>query len=74
MLVDELTAAFGLGGRPRLAGDPAKRARKAVTMRIRAAIASVEDGDPVLAQHLRNAIRTGRYCSYQPEDSLRWQT
>ena len=38
MLADQLAGALGLGGRPRIAGDPADRARKAVTMRIRAAI------------------------------------
>jgi len=42
-------------------------------MRIRAAIGAIEGQDPVLAQHLRNAVRTGRYCSYQPEGGRRWQ-
>ena len=41
MLASELAAAFGLGGRARMAGDPAERARKAVTMRIRAAIRAI---------------------------------
>ena len=74
MLVDELAAAVGLGGRARIAGDPADRARKAITMRIRATIRSIARHDPVLARHLTNAVRTGRLCSYQPDVLVRWQT
>jgi AAA ATPase domain len=74
MLAAELAGALGLGGRARFAGDPAERARKAVTMRIRAAIGAVAEQDDALARHLRNAIRTGRLCSYQPEETVSWQT
>ena len=73
MLAAELAGALGLGGRARFAGDPGERARKAVTMRIRAAISAVAEQDDALARHLRNAIRTGRLCSYQPEETVRWQ-
>jgi hypothetical protein len=74
MLATELAGALGLGGRARFAGDPAERARKAVTMRIRAAISAVAEQDDALARHLRNAVRTGRLCSYQPEEPVSWQT
>jgi hypothetical protein len=74
MLVDELAAAVGLGGRARIAGDPAERARKAVTMRIRAAIRTIEEQDAALARHLTNAVRTGRLCSYEPDVPVHWQT
>jgi AAA ATPase domain len=74
MLAAELAAALGLGGRDRFAGDPAERARKAVTMRIRAAISAVAEQDDALARHLRNAVRTGRVCSYQPEEAVSWVT
>ena len=74
MLAAELAGALGLGGRARFAGDPAERARKAVTMRIRAAISAVAAQDDALARHLGNAIRTGRLCSYQPEETVSWQT
>jgi len=73
MLAGELAAALGLGGRTRFAGDPAERARKAVTMRIRAAIDAIAGQDDALARHLRNAIRTGRLCSYQPEEIVSWR-
>ena len=74
MLADELAGALGLGGRARFAADPAERARKAVTMRIRAAIKAIAAQDDVLARHLSNTIRTGRLCSYQPEEAVRWRT
>jgi hypothetical protein len=74
MLVTELAGAVGLGGRSRIAGDPADRARKAVTMRIRAAIRTIDGHDPDLARHLSHAVRTGRLCSYEPESPVHWQT
>ena len=70
----ELAGALGLGGRPRQAGDPVDRARKAVTMRIRAALHAIESADPALARHLRNAVRTGRSCTYRPDGDVIWQT
>jgi hypothetical protein len=73
MLADELAGALGLGGRVRIAGDPAERARKAVTMRIRAAVKTIGRQDEALARHLANAVRTGRLCSYEPEPGVRWQ-
>jgi hypothetical protein len=74
MLVDELAGAVGLGGRPRIAGDPADRARKAVTMRVRAAITTIARQDEALGRHLRVTIRTGRLCSYQPEEPVSWRS
>jgi hypothetical protein len=74
MLVSELAAAVGLGGRARIGGDPADRARKAVTMRIRAAIRTIGGLDPALGRHLTNAVQTGRLCSYQPETPVHWKT
>jgi hypothetical protein len=73
MIADELAGALGLGGRARRTGDPVERARKAVTMRIRSAIAGIEAQDEALARHLRNAVHTGRVCSYEPEPPVTWQ-
>ncbi len=72
-LVDALTEAYGLGGRPRRAGEGAERARTTVTSRIRDAIARVSEADPALGRHLDNAIRTGRMCSYRPEMPVEWE-
>ncbi|HEY1821601.1 MAG TPA: AAA family ATPase [Trebonia sp.] len=73
MLLDQLAAATGLHGRVKTAGDPADRARKAVTMRIRAAVKSIGRHDGALARHLLNAVRTGRYCAYEPDVPVTWQ-
>ncbi|HEX6583620.1 MAG TPA: NB-ARC domain-containing protein [Thermoleophilaceae bacterium] len=70
---DALSSAYGLGGRARRAGDPAERARSAVTWRIRSAISRVDAVHPALGRHLRNSIRTGTYCSYTPEQPVNWQ-
>jgi hypothetical protein len=74
MLADELAGALGLAGRPRVTGDPADRARKAVTMRIRAAIAALAEQDESLGRHLDRSVRTGRLCSYEPETPVEWTT
>jgi len=65
-LVQELTAATGLAGRPRRLGSDAERARLNVTRAIRTAIARVGKGAPEAGSHLNAAIRTGMHCSYQP--------
>jgi hypothetical protein len=72
-LLRELSAALGLGGRPRRLGDDADRARKAVTMRLREAIARLDGPLPGLAEHLRTAVRTGRECCYAPDGPVSWR-
>ena len=72
-LVEQLSGAFGLGGRARTAGSSAERARSAVTARIRAAIRKLGRPAPrARARHLANAVRTGTWCSYQPETDVHW--
>jgi tetratricopeptide (TPR) repeat protein len=71
-IAHELASAYGLGGRARKAGDPAERARTTVTRRIRDAIARIEDVHPTLGRHLRIAIKTGTFCSYEPERPVGW--
>jgi predicted ATPase len=73
-LTEAVAAAFGLGGRPRKAGDPAERARSTVTARIRSAVAKVEEAHPALGRHLQNSVRTGTFCSYRPERPGGWET
>ena len=71
-LVEQLTAAYGIGGRARRSNDPAERVRSTVTKRIRGAISRIDDGHPALALHLTNSVRTGRYCAYTPEHPVVW--
>ncbi|MGK2948963.1 MAG: ATP-binding protein [Acidimicrobiales bacterium] len=71
-LVEQLSEAFGLGGRARATGSSAERARTAVTYRVRAAIKKVGELHPDLGRHLANSVRTGTWCSYQPETDTGW--
>ena len=72
-LVDQLTAALGLGGRDRTTGASAERARSAVTQRIRGSIRKLEAVHPALGRHLRASVRTGQFCSYRPERPTTWE-
>ena len=71
-LVEQLSEAFGLGGRVRTTGSAAERARSTVTARIRAAIRGVAEVHPELGRHLDNAVRTGTWCAYRPESESAW--
>jgi hypothetical protein len=73
-LVEQLSAAYGLGGRPRRAGSPAERARSTVTARIRTALDRISQTHPELGRHLRASIHTGTLCVYEPETEQHWAT
>ncbi len=53
-------------------GDVFERARRAVTTRIRISLDHVEQAAPAIGGHLRTAIRTGTFCSYEPVELVRW--
>lgn len=74
-LVQELSRAVGLGGRSRLAGSDAERARTTVTRSIRYALARIAEHHRPLADHLEHAVHTGTYCRYDPDPEARitWQ-
>lgn len=72
-LVDQLSSAFGLGGRSRATGSSAERARTAATYRIRAAIKAVGEQHPTLQRHLASSVKTGTWCSYRPEHARQWR-
>ncbi len=76
-LLAELRRVTGLGGRIRSnPNDPAERARKAVSGRIRDAIGRLAEITPGLAAHLDRSIRTGLRCSYSPlshEKQMQWK-
>ncbi|HSJ91623.1 MAG TPA: AAA family ATPase [Ilumatobacter sp.] len=71
-LVEQLSQAFGLGGRQRASGGAGERARAAVTHRIRSAVRRIAAVDPALGQHLLNAVKTGSWCCYQPDTDIEW--
>jgi hypothetical protein len=77
IIVGELSAAFGLGGRARKEGSVAERARQSVTKAIRDVLRRIREEDDALGEHLARAVRTGLYCSYDPDPAVAppaWRT
>jgi hypothetical protein len=75
-LIAELRSAVGLGGRNRSTGGGAERARTAVARAVRYALTRLAEHHPMAATHLEQRVRTGTYCSYQPDPMapIEWQT
>jgi len=71
-LLNELRVSTGLAGRSRRLGDPAERARKAVSARMHDAFVRVEQQHPELGRHLRASVLIGRSCRYQPATAVHW--
>src|SRR5262245_52915616 len=66
----ELKNAFGVSGRSRKSGSAAEQARVNVTKNIGRALDQIEAKHESLAPLLRSTIRTGIFCSYQPDPSF----
>src|SRR4029077_6078385 len=66
-LTKELSRAVGLGGRNRRAASASERARQTITKTIKAVVERIAQSDALLADILSRCIRTGTFCSYQPE-------
>ena len=75
-LLDELLASTGLGGRRRMSGSSEERARVAVRKAVAAAVDRIEEVDAPLGRLLRDTVRTGALCRYDPDPSrpVRWIT
>ena len=73
-LVDQLTAAAGLGGRDRGTTTDAERARVAVRRALKAALDRLAEVLPDLGAHLDATLRTGVFCAYVPDPAspVRW--
>jgi TolB-like protein len=72
-LVEALSSALDLRGRPRRLGSLTERARTAVTWRIRHAVGKIQSLHEPLGRHLSNSVRTGTFCAYRPERAVRWR-
>jgi AAA ATPase domain len=66
-LADELKGAVGLGGRDRREASAAERARLSVTRAMRSAIGRIAEQHAGLGAHFDATVRTGTFCSYQPD-------
>ena len=73
-LLDELSAASGLGGRTRGTGSSRERARVAATKAVGTALDRISAVDPELGRHLRASVHTGSECAYRPaeNDLVEW--
>jgi hypothetical protein len=73
-LLDQLSAASGLGGRRRTSGSSDERARVAVRKAVVAALARIAETDPWLGRHLNDRVHTGLECRYEsdPDHPVRW--
>jgi hypothetical protein len=73
-LLDQVRAATGLGGRPRVPGSVHERARIAVRKAIVNAIDRVAAADPSLGRLLSDTVTTGAICRYDPDPDrpVRW--
>ena len=72
-LLEHLSASMGLAGKSRTIGSAVEKARAAVTWRIRNAIKKIEKAHPSLGKHLSVSVKTGTFCSYNPETAIHWQ-
>jgi CheY-like chemotaxis protein len=75
LLIQQLSAAVGLGGRDRKAASDAERARVNVTRAIRAVLDRIAEHSPALGKHLDATLRTGVFCEYVPDprSPIRWE-
>jgi hypothetical protein len=74
-LLAQVAAATGLGGRPRVTGSSAERARVTVRKAIATALDAIHGADPVVARHLTTHVRTGVRCCYEadPDVPVHWR-
>jgi hypothetical protein len=66
-LTRELSRAVGLGGRSRRAASVSERARQSITKTIKAVVERIVESDAALGDIFSRCIRTGNFCSYQPD-------
>jgi hypothetical protein len=69
-LTRELSRAVGLGGRNRRAASASERARQSITKTIKAVVEGIGQSDAALGNLFSRCIKTGTFCSYQPEPNF----
>jgi hypothetical protein len=65
-LTSELSRAVGLGGRNRKAASASERARQSIAKTIKSVVERIAQSDARLGDILSRCIKTGTFCSYQP--------
>jgi tetratricopeptide (TPR) repeat protein len=69
-LTRELSRAVGLGGRNRRGVSASERARQSIAKTIKSVLDRIAQNDATLGDLLSRCIRTGNFCSYQPDPDL----
>jgi len=74
-LTREISRAVGLGGRDRRAASAAERARQSIAKTIKSVVERIAQSDPALGDLMSRSIKTGYFCSYQPDPAspLAWE-
>jgi hypothetical protein len=67
LLLDEIARATGFAGRHRVTGASAERARVAVQKSVAAALRRITEVDAGTGRLLRDTVRTGTTCCYDPD-------
>jgi AAA ATPase domain len=75
LLVGQLSAGVGRGGRVRRSSSHVERARTLVTKNIRAGVERIRRNDGKLGEHFATSIHTGAFCFYLPDHETKpsWQ-
>src|SRR5229473_6247776 len=66
-LTRELSRAVGLGGRNRRAVSASERARQSISKTIKSVLDRIAQSDARLGDFFARCIKTGTFCSYQPD-------
>jgi AAA ATPase domain len=69
-LASELSRAVGLGGRSRRAASASERARQSIGKTIKSVLERIAQSDCGLGDLLSRCIKTGSFCSYQPDPAF----
>jgi tetratricopeptide (TPR) repeat protein len=69
-LTKELSRAVGLGGRNRKAASASERARQSISKTIKTVLERIAQSDAALGDILSRCIKTGAFCSYQPDPNF----
>jgi uncharacterized membrane protein len=69
-LTSELLRAVGLGGRNRRAASASERARQSISKTIKSVVERIAQSDARLGDIFSRCVKTGNFCSYQPDPAL----
>jgi len=74
-ITQEMGRGIGLSGRIRTSGSPVERARLSVTHAIKRTLQAITKNDARLGRYLAATVRTGTFCSYNPDPdaAVKWQ-